>query len=530
MPHINDLDKDVLAQILYKAVAAPAKNLSEWKAKLPLLAVCRKWTELALSFVFYQVFVELPELPGSSLDAHFLWNSNAELFISRGCVLRALRLTIQLPYNVTPDHLRFIALEILKLDRIDWQHINSLAFTFATWTLYLPDKPGSQDDKTVTDVARTALYFAQNLRNVVDLDLCSLDITSAGRFLYPNIATFYSGRLQMLRSQGYITLPIAYIPRNIRVLELTLDSSAVRVLPSICGETLKVLKLGDVPRNFAWHYFRYDIFDQPIVFRQLTVLHLSYEHNGMPLTEGEVQDKIASGAHNCDQLYFPALRELAIRNCTPDCDLLYADIPFPELKKVVLSGSISSIRYCSRLGFAQVGDLEVDIISPYSGDAPEIYNVTNHFFSNIRISRTAFLYVSGDKFILDPDEMRWVNISKLELPNVDYTTVCKVIGRLPNLGYLIVHNLATGSPIEDSSLFTSADPMLAWGEKLVLLHVRDFSDDSPLAVCIDVIQALLLHAGALKKLAVPESVHRLVVAFIDMYKDRYPHLANLTVY
>ncbi|KAJ2071324.1 hypothetical protein GGH13_003432 [Coemansia sp. S155-1] len=485
MAHINDLDKNVLAQILYKAVAAPAKNLSEWKAKLPLLAVCRKWTELALSFVFYQVFVELPKLPGPSLDAHFLWTSNVELLISRGCVLRALCLTIQLPYDVTPDHIRIIALEILKLDRVDWQHINSLAFTFATWTLYLPDKPGPQDDKTVTDVARTARYFAQNLRNVVDLDL---------------------------------------------VLELELDSSAVRILPSICGETLKVLKLSKVPRNFAWHHFRYDIFDLPIVFRQLTALHLSYEDNDMPLTEGEVQDKIASGARCCDQLYFPALRELAIRNCTPDCDLLYADIPFPELKKVVLSGSISSIRHCSRLRFTNIGDLEVDIISPYSDEAPEIYNVTNHFFSNIHIGRAAFLCVSGDKFILDPDEMRWVNISKLELPNVEYTTVCKAIGQLPNLCELAIHRLATNSPIEDSSLFTSADPMLAWGEKLVLFHVRNFSDDSPLAVCIDDIQALLLHAGALKKLAVPESVHRLVVAFIDMYKDRYPHLANVTVY
>ncbi|KAJ2070252.1 hypothetical protein GGI09_009495, partial [Coemansia sp. S100] len=149
----------------------------------------------------------------------------------------------------------------------------------------------------------------------------------------------------------------------------------------------------------------------------------------MPLTEGEVQDKTASGAYNCDQLYFPALRELAIRNCTPDCDLLYADIPFPELKKVVLSGSISSIRHCSRLRFTSIGDLEVDIISPYSDDMAEIYNVTNHFFSNIRIGRAAFLCVSGDKFILDPDEMRWVNVSKLELPNVEYTTVCKAIGR-----------------------------------------------------------------------------------------------------
>ncbi|KAJ2034311.1 hypothetical protein H4S03_005062 [Coemansia sp. S3946] len=250
MAHVNGLDKNDLAQILYKAAATPAKNLFEWKTKLPLLT----------------------------------------LLISRGCVLRALRLTIQLSYNVTPDHIRIIALEILKLDRVDWQHINSLAFTFATWTLYLPDKPGSQDDKTVTDVARTAQYFAQNLRNVVE-------------------------------SQGYITLPIACIPRNIRVLELTLDSSAAHVLPSICGETLKVLKLDEVPRNFAWHHFRYDIFDHPTIFDQLTVLHLSYDNNDMPLTEGEVQDKIALGTHNCNQLCFPALSELTIENCTPDCDL-----------------------------------------------------------------------------------------------------------------------------------------------------------------------------------------------------------------
>ncbi|KAJ2018221.1 hypothetical protein GGI14_002447 [Coemansia sp. S680] len=423
MVHINDLHRDVLAQILYLAVAAPAKNLSEWKVKLPLLGVCRKWTELALGFVFYQVFVELPELSGPSLGTHFLWTSNAELLISRRCVLKALRLAIELPYCITADQLRFIALEILKLDRVDWQHINSLAFTFATWTLYLPDKPGSQDDKTVTDIARTARYFAQNLRNVVDLSLCSLDITSAGRFLYPNLTTFYGGRLQILRSQGYITLPIFCIPRNIRVLEFTLDSSAVRVLPSICGETLKVLKLSMVPRNFAWHHFRYDIFDLPIVFHQLNVLHLSYDNNDMTLTEGEVQDKIASGAHNCDQLCFPALRELAIWNCTPDCDLLYANLPFPELKKVVISGSISCVRHCSRLRFTSIGDLEVDIISPYSDDAPDIYNVTNHFFPNICIGRAAFLCVSGDRFVLDPDEMRWVNISKLELPNVDYTSL-----------------------------------------------------------------------------------------------------------
>ncbi|KAJ2068660.1 hypothetical protein GGI08_000759 [Coemansia sp. S2] len=71
MPHIHDLHKDVLAQILYKAAATPARNLFEWKTKLPLLAVCRKWTELALSFVFYQVYIELPEFLDSILKPVF---------------------------------------------------------------------------------------------------------------------------------------------------------------------------------------------------------------------------------------------------------------------------------------------------------------------------------------------------------------------------------------------------------------------------------------------------------------------------
>ncbi|KAJ2353819.1 hypothetical protein GGH92_000421 [Coemansia sp. RSA 2673] len=487
MVHINDLHRDVLAQILYKAVAAPAKNLSEWKVKLPLLGVCRKWTELALSFVFYQVFVELPELPGPSLDAHFLWTSNAELLISRRCVLRALRLTIQLPYDVTPDHIRIIALEILKLDRVDWQHVNSLAFTFATWTFYLSAKPVSQDDKTATDVARTAQYFAQNLRNIAE---------------------------------------------NIRVLELTLDSSAVRVLPSICGETLKVLKLDEIPRNFAWHHFRYDIFDLPIVFHQLTVLHFTFKEEYMSLTEAEIDYKVASGAHCCDQLCFPALRELSIENCTPDCDLLYADIPFPKLKKVHLSGSINCIRHCSRLRFNWVRNLSVVILSVDSGDTAEIYRVTNHFFADIRIGRAASLRVTYGWFDLDPDEMRWTNITILEVDQADYTTVCKAISRLPNLCELTISSLEFGNLVssgstEDSALFISADPMLAWGERLAILIICNFDENCPLSLCIDGIQALLLHAGALEKLIVPESVHRLVVGFVDMYKDRYSHLANI---
>ncbi|KAJ2103299.1 hypothetical protein GGI09_000736 [Coemansia sp. S100] len=453
-------------------------------------------------------------------------------FISRGCVLNAIRLMIELSNNITPDHLRHIVLNILKLDCVDWQNINSLSLTRSLEILNHSVEPVSQDEPVVTDIARTVQYFAQTLRNIAELNMSFQNYGTTGKYLYFTLAKFYSGQLQVLRAQSSVTLPISCIPRSIRVLELQLDSSAVRVLPSICGETLKVLKLYQVPRNFAWHHFRYDIFVLPIAFLQLTILDLIFESRGNVFSEDEIQNKVASGARCCDQLRFPALKQLTIVNCTPDCDLLYADLPFPKLKSVHLSGSINSLRHCSRLKLTWVGDLTIQISPSYSGDLTDIYCVTNFFFSNIRIGRTAALHVFADWYTLDPELMRWANLTILTVLTVDFATVCKAIGCLPNvyemtIAHLDLGNMDTDIFTEDSSLFTSADPMLTWGSKLATLYIHKFNKNYPIAVCVRGIQDLVLHASALKRLFVPKSTIPLIVRFIDLRKDHYPHLTNI---
>ncbi|KAJ2796301.1 hypothetical protein H4S07_006259, partial [Coemansia furcata] len=294
MAHINDLPAAVITQILFKATAISAKTLSEWKTNLPLVAVCRAWTELAQPFVFYHVYVELTSslwldiLPFAYSNTRPFWTSNAELIISRGCILMARRLTIELADVLTPECLRSIALDILKLDCVDWQHINALTITDDTSVYPYYEYTTDIDKASEEDMARTVQYFGRNMRSL-----------------------------------------------------------ASSILTGISGETLGVLKLYDIPRNFAWHHFRYDTFDQPIVFRQLTILHFYYqsEDKGKALTEAEIREKVALGALNCDKLCFPALRELRIQNCTPDCDLLYADLPLPELKKLTIFGSINSIHH-----------------------------------------------------------------------------------------------------------------------------------------------------------------------------------------
>ncbi|KAJ2053982.1 hypothetical protein IW146_001032 [Coemansia sp. RSA 922] len=543
MARINDLPNNVLRLILYYAAATPANRLSEWKSKLPLVAVCRRWSKLAQNLVFYRVYVELTTSPWSSIlpfaysNTRPFWTSNAELLISRGCILAASCLTIELADRITPKCLRSIALEILRLDRVDWQRINALTITGPSkvheYSKYIAETEEASDE----DIAHTMKYFAQNLRNVVGLNLTYHRLAypesgSRGDYICRRFSSVYGGQLQIHRVRYSIPLGFVDFSRNIKVLELTLDSTAARVLPSICGETLKVLKLYGVPTNFAWHHFRYDIFDQPIVFHQLTILYLFFRGELKALTEGEVQDKVVSGAHNCDQLSFPALGELAISNCTPNCDLLYADLPFPALEKVKFQGFINGTRHYSRLKLAWVGDFEVTIFPADWSDKTDIYRIANHLFANIRIGRTAYLRILDHKFILDPDLMRWVNLTHLSIQAVDYTAICKAIGRLPNLTELVIRYLEFGDMdidrfSADSLLFNSVDPMLTWGKKLAMLAICSFYITPSFAVCIGGIQDLILHTDTLKKLFVPESKRQLVAAFIDDYKDRCPHLADI---
>ncbi|KAJ2460749.1 hypothetical protein GGF42_000652 [Coemansia sp. RSA 2424] len=441
-------------------------------------------------------------------------------------------LIFKVPYCTTLYHLNCVALDILQLDRVDWMYINTLNFDeYSSGYDFLGEQNVSSEPDRM-EFARTMQYFGQNVRNIAELNLRYHHEKATMNMICASFASMYGGQLQILRAQGSVLLPTSHLSRHIAVLELTLDSSAARVLPSVCGETLRVLKLKNVPRNFAWHHFRYDVFVQPIVFPRLTILSLSYIYQFADLTKDEVQRKITSGAYNCDQLCFPVLKELEIDSCTPDCDLLYADTPFPKLKKVDLSGTFDEIRYCSRLKLNWVGDLLVNVFPKRADDMADIYSVTNHFFSSIFIGRAAHLDIREGHTPIDPELTRWANLTKLSVHTVSFENICKLIARLPNLTSFRTFRLEfgltwAGAFSIDESLFHSADPLLAWGAKLATISIELFSDDYPVAASVIAIQALVLHAGALKMFFVPRSVTSSVAAFIDEYKHRYPHLDGI---
>ncbi|KAJ2768289.1 hypothetical protein GGI18_005620, partial [Coemansia linderi] len=284
----------VLARILYEAALPPVGKLHEWKKKLSLLAVCQAWTRLAETFVLNHVFVEVSEACTcydissdiSTHSTHVAWTSNAELIISRNCMLNTKRLTIELPEGATLDHLRHIVLGVLHLDRVDWPHVNTLSITYPSWSCGHDIKPASMDEQAVADVKRTMQYFGQNMRGIVELNLTGPIYENVEELAYVNLASIYGGRLQIFRSTAPVALDISHFSRKIAVLELSLDPTATRAIPTVCSEALKVLRLYNIPHNFAWHYFRYDFYSMPIVFRRLTVLHLRYDLRYDPATEG----------------------------------------------------------------------------------------------------------------------------------------------------------------------------------------------------------------------------------------------------
>ncbi|KAJ2457194.1 hypothetical protein GGF42_002827 [Coemansia sp. RSA 2424] len=443
-------------------------------------------------------------------------------------------LIFKVPYCTTLFHLNCVALDILQLDRVDWMYINTLivAGSFLDCWHYL--KPVDVDESLAADIVRILQYFGRNVRNIAELDMTEPYLGAMGDLICDVFASMYGGQLQILRARVPVPLPFSHFSRQLSVLELTLDSSAARVLPSVCGETLRVLKLDKVPHNFAWHHFRYDIFVRPIVFRRLVIFHIAYKNNFGLSPDDEVRSRVISGAHNCDQLCFPVLKRLIISNCTPDCDLLYADTPFPKLEMVRISGTFDEIRHCTRLKLIWVGDLRVEINSSWDDLAADIYNVTNHFFSNIGISRSAALDCEVRQFSIDPELIRWVNLTDLQMRAVSYETLCKLIARLPNLTEFQTIGLDFGTITADTfsvdeSLFRSTDPLLAWGAKLTNLIIADFSDYYPMEASAIAVQAFAQHAGALKKFTVPRSVKSSIAGFIDEYKNRYPHLTDIVL-
>ncbi|KAJ2891840.1 hypothetical protein IWW38_003453 [Coemansia aciculifera] len=436
--HINDFPTspyNVLELILYMAASPPANTLAEWKSKLPLVAVCRAWTMLAQPFVFNHVFVEVLKMctnrePYTRLPANETcigWTSNAELFIPRHCVLMATRLSLAQPQYITPDHLKHIALDILKLDRVGWMHINSLAVVEASRVCKHYAVLLDSNDSARNKVEHALQFFAQNLRNIVKLKFTIGHFEPIGALICEELACMYGGQLQILRAQDYAPLPLLELSRNIAVLELTLDDKASWKLPDVCGEMLRELKLSNVPQNFAWRRFRYDSFVRPIVLPRLTILHIFYDGQDAELTDDKIQSRVSSGAHNCDQLCFPVLKELVIYNCTPDCDLLYADTPFPELERVTLVGSFDNIRHCSRLKLTWVRDLKVHIMSPRVDVTTGIHNATNPLFTSICIGRSAALDFGMARFVIDSEAIRWTNLTAISLFTVDYQTILKLI-------------------------------------------------------------------------------------------------------
>ncbi|KAJ2552864.1 hypothetical protein GGH95_005725, partial [Coemansia sp. RSA 1836] len=364
-------------------------------------------------------------------------------------------------------------------------------------------------------------YFGQNMRNIAELNFRCYDMKAATNMICASFAFTYGGQLQILRARIAVPFSIPHLSRYIAVLELALDSSAARdILPSICGETLRVLKLSNVPHNFAWHHFRYNEFVRPIVFPRLTSLDISYEFYNNELTKDEVQRKITSGAYNCDQLQFPVLKRLEINNCAPDCDLLYADTPFPKLEEVELSGTLDELCYYSRLKLAWVGDLTIYISLHTTDDTTAFYSITNHLFSSICIGRTADLDIFGDLVSIDPELIRWTNLTYLRVESVSCETFCELIARLPNLKGFTTINLEFGTILADTfslvePLFLSTDPLLAWGAKLTMIKIAEIDDSLPIAASACRIQALILPAGALERLIIPQSIKPSVVAFIN---------------
>ncbi|KAJ2898629.1 hypothetical protein IWW38_001303 [Coemansia aciculifera] len=146
------------------------------------------------------------------------------------------------------------------------------------------------------------------------------------------------------------------------------------------------------------------------------------------------------------------------------------------------------------------------------------------------------LYLGFDapKLVIDPESIRWVNLTILAVYTPSYQTLCKLVARLHSLTTLEIESLELGDMqvddfYMDDPLFRSMDPLLAWGERLVKIIIASFKEGSLHVVQICGIQALIVNAGALVELKLPDDVVPAIKTFIDNNKKRFAHMANISI-
>ncbi|PIA14178.1 hypothetical protein COEREDRAFT_99129 [Coemansia reversa NRRL 1564] len=528
----------ILKRILYLVVREEILDPTEFKSRLTLLWVCRKWS-LILAPLIYSYGVircKIKNEPIKTNDTHkstrLVLTSNIECIRQRNISHRVKHLTIDMSAN---DVMELLTLLINELDiyNLNWSGVNSIILSVhEKGTSRGPDRALDATIEIKENLANSSLLFLQYLPNITDITIHGFPRRGIAKLFVETLANAYGVQMKKFICFVPLRLTMSHFMSSLTYLHLNVNSEHEHIIPFIFSTTLKQLELVDLPVTFTWRHFSAGVGDRRITFTNLEILELSFEILSSNPLEEQRMISAASGELYY-QIAFPKLKTMRLYNFPPGNDIMHADFGVPYLETVIIVTEMNFAFALEKVNFNPSTSFQLDIHAVQKKDEESYYKVTNNLFGNARAMTNTTFKVASIPFEIDLQKIKWTYLKNLHVDvffNRD--NLLKLISLLPGLERLSLGRIFTESELDMLYYYlqNSANQYvesLYTNIRILAVGGQSGTTDSHYML---IIHFLTLRIPSLERLLAGSQYHAYVRNFLGFFTSQYPHLANVKLY
>ncbi|PIA16527.1 hypothetical protein COEREDRAFT_8317 [Coemansia reversa NRRL 1564] len=529
---ITGMTSVALDLVFRLAISSNIKTLDDWKQCLALLAVNREWREITKLWLYSSAIASFVSKQRITNNGYYSErrvvgyyseeHSNIELIVANGGAHLVTNLKVVSNYTESWKKMVDRIYDFLLRTDMQWTNICKLRI----------DCTNVREASALMPENTTVTAIINALPNINDITFRHPHKDKDAVNMCSRFINYYKNQLTNINSNIPLSFLESHFISKLTFIDLTLSSTATHQLPYVCANSLRVLRLYNVPHDFSWRYFQKDMTSDELAFLNLEVLKLDFQDNAIVWYDSEWTGQ-PSDTCRIYQLQCPMLKSLVLKNCPPSFGLFQ---PFlsTSLTHVDFHGAISALALCGGLCFGLATELSVTICKGSAfDDAAEFCRATGWIFNNTGVALLPYKPLNGFKSVLEPNLTMWGSLTNLGLnQTVMFKSILKLLHRLPSLITLAIHALKldnTNLGLANQSHYQEMQHIIAMplDTKLETLLIK-FIDGDENGVA-RVIQTLLIQLKTLRRLQVQAEYISVAHRFKDSAPYQYPHIMDVSI-
>lgn len=407
---------DLPVLVIYRIIKLVYYNNDEFKglrSKLPLIAINSAWRQVGLPILYGTLFFNsTPSDP-----------SNIHLYTTKA--YKSLVKCVEIQPSRYVNH-------IFGLPTLLFNYIANLS-----GLLINNQEPTPSIDSVMDAMPRTLEKLSKMFSNVnaVDLKFPGSDSTTAQ--FSTSLVEHFRHRLVSLSYKWPGLLDLSFLPPQLTSLHCNFQCKPASQMPKINPHPLKYLYITNPPQDFPLLFTREPDSSILVKFPNLRKLSLICEK----VYAEETADSVAQAQKL--ELHFPKLWLLKLVVGEGNTAFAFNPKTLPaHLEILDIAGTNSAIcRLGRELPARSIGHIRLVVDKVFEEDIEDFFNVSNRLLGQTNITHRSGdvkLFCCTERYDMQLSEVKWKDLSKLELVDPRFWYCVYLLDRLPSVKYFSV--------------------------------------------------------------------------------------------